>query len=131
MWGFCALVVFFSYRPPKRHTRLDHLSFFQKMRYIDLIGCALILAGLTLLLTSLNLGGNEYSWSNFRVLLTMLLGIGGLVAFGFYEWKGTDHGLLNHELFEPGRARMFTICILLIFIEGVIVFAFIIFYPAL
>ena len=48
LWGITALGIFVGYRPPKRHTLLDHLSFVQKIGRLDLPGFALLTAGLTL-----------------------------------------------------------------------------------
>ena len=133
LWGTGALGVYLGYKPPKRHTRLDHLSFWQKLGYLDLPGCCLLTAGLVLLLVGLNLGGNLYPWTNAKVLITMILGIFILIAFGLWEWKGTKVGIMNHELFigENKRGRSFSIYVSLIFIEAILLFTFAIFYPVM
>lgn len=133
LWGVAAIGLFFGYRPPKRHTRLDHLSFWQKLRHLDLPGAGLLTAGLTLFLTGLNLGGGLYSWTNARTLATLIAGLVILILFGVYEWKGTKTGILHHDLFRGGKAegRTFALCVALIFIEGILLFSFIIFYPVL
>lgn len=133
LWGLTAVCIFVGYRPPTRHTRLDHLSFLQKLRHLDLPGFGLLTTGLTLFLTGLNLGGGLYHWTNVRVLVTLVLGLVILLAFGIYEWKGTKTGILNHDLFQKGKAagRTFAICVGLIFIEGIMLFSYIIFYPVL
>jgi hypothetical protein len=133
MWGATALCILVGYRPPKRHTRLDHLSFFQKLKYLDLPGCGLLTVGLSLFLTGLNLGGGLYSWTNVRTLATLVIGIVVLISFGLYEWKGTKIGILNHELFQGGKARgrTFGLCVGLIFIEGILLFSYIVFYPVM
>jgi hypothetical protein len=104
LWGVTAIGIFVGYRPPKRHTRLDHLSFWQKLSQLDLPGGGLLTVGLTLFLTGLNLGGSLFSWTNARVLATLITGIIILISFGLYEWKGTKTGILNHELFRGGKA---------------------------
>lgn len=133
LWGLTAVGIFFGYRPPKRHTRLDHLSIWQKLGHLDLPGFGLLTTGLTLFLVGLNLGGNLYSWTNARTLSTMIIGLVTLIAFGIYEWKGTSTGILSHELFRGGKnkGRTFAICVILIFIEGIMLFSYIIFYPVL
>jgi hypothetical protein len=132
IWGATAFGIFFGYRPPKRHTHLDHLSLWQKLGQLDLPGSALLTAGLTLFLTGLSLGGVLFEWTNARVIATLISGIIILVCFGLYEWKGTKTGILHHELFEGGesRGRSFAICLLLMFMEGIILFAYTIFYPS-
>lgn len=107
-------------------------------------------AGLTLLLVGLSLGDNPWSWTNPRVLATLIAGIVLLVVFGVYEWRCksrslgftpmthtnsyrtvTKIGILHHDLFSNGAARTFGLCIGLIFIEGIMLFTIIVFYPAL
>ncbi len=126
-----ALVV--GYRPPKRHTKLDHLSFWRKLGYIDLVGCGLLAAGLALFITGTGLGGGLYTWTDARTLSTMLTGIVTLIAFGIYEWKGTKTGILHHDLFRGGRnkGRTFAICVALLFMEAVMIFGFGLFYPVM
>lgn len=133
IWGATALGIFFGYTPPARHTRLDGMSFFQKLGQLDIPGYTLLTAGLTLLLVALNLGGELYAWTSARVITTLIVGLAVLLAFGIYEWKGTTTGILHHELFRGGKneGRTFGICVLLIFLEGVLLFTYIIFYPNL
>lgn len=87
--------------------------------------------GLTLFLVGMNLGGSLYTWNNARTLTTLVMGLVVLVGFGIWEWKGTANGVLSHELFNGGKegGRTFALCIVLIFLEGVLLFSFIIFYP--
>jgi len=133
IWGATAIGLFFGYRPPKRHTRFDHLSFLQKLRMLDLSGCGLLTAGLTLLLTGLNLGGGLFAWTSAKVLGPLVVGITTLAAFCIYEWKFTKTGILHHDLFRGGKngGRTFALCLGLIFIEGILLFAYVIFYPVL
>lgn len=132
-WGVSAIGLFMGYRPPKRHTRLDHLSLFQKLRRLDLPGTFLLTAGLTLFLVGLNLGGGVYTWTAAPVLATLIIGLVILIVFGLFEWKGNKTGILNHELFRGGkdRGRTFALCVLLIFIEGIMLFSYMIFYPVM
>ena len=133
LWGLTSILTFVGYRPPKRHTRYDHLSLLQKVGRLDLPGIGLLTAGLTLLLTGLNLGGGLYEWDDAPVLATIIIGIVVLIAFSVYEWKFTKTGILNHDLFRGGkeRGRTFALCLLLVFIEGLLLFAYAIFYPVL
>lgn len=132
-WGLAAVGLFVGYRPPKRHTRYDHLSFWQKIGRLDIIGTGLLTTGLTLLLTGLNLGGGIFEWPSAPVLSTLVVGIIGMIAFGVYEWKFTKTGILHHDLFRGGkdRGRTFATCVGLIFIEGIMLFAYVIFYPVM
>ena len=133
IWGVTAVFIFVGYRPPKRHTRYDHLSFFQKMAKLDLPGFVLFTAGLALFLTGLNLGGELYTWTSSKTLGTLVSGIITLIGFGIYEWKGTSVGIVNHDLFRGGRSYggSYAIYAALMFIEGIMLFAYTIFYPVL
>ncbi|GAD99999.1 similar to MFS drug efflux pump [Paecilomyces variotii No. 5] len=133
VWGATALSIYFGYMPPKRHTRYDHLSMWQKIGRVDLAGSGLLLAGLALFLTGLNLGGGMYRWTAAPVLVTIIVGICLLVAFAVYEWKFTEVGILHHDLFGHGkeRGRTFAICASLMLIEGIFLFSYVLFYPVL
>lgn len=133
LWGATAVTIFVGYHPPKRHTDLDHLSFWRKTCYIDLIGCGLLTAGIALFITGTGLGGGLYAWNDARTLSTMISGIITLGAFGIYEWKGTKTGILHHDLFRGGRdkGQTFAICVVLVSMEAVMIFGFALFYPVL
>ncbi|CAM1503636.1 Fc.00g012270.m01.CDS01 [Cosmosporella sp. VM-42] len=133
LWGATAVCITVGYRPPKRHTLYDNLSLVQKLMALDLVGVGLFASGLTLFLVGLNLGGGLFAWTNAKVLATLIVGIVTLIAFILYEWKGTRTGMAHHDLFRHGRnnGRQYAIFLALIFIEGIMLFAFIIFYPAL
>jgi len=133
LWGATAICIFIGYSPLKRHTVYDNSTLGQKLMALDIIGAGLFTAGLTLLLVGLNLGGELYPWTNARVLVTLVVGLVTLLAFIGYEWKGTKTGMAHHDLFRarPNGARVFGIFLGLIFIEGIILFAFVIFYPLL
>lgn len=105
----------------------------QKIGALDLPGVFLFAAGLTLFLVGLNLGGGLFEWTDRRVLATLIVGIITLFGFGFYEWLGTKTGMAHHDMFRgaKGRGVSYAIFIGLIFIEGIQLFAYIIFYPVL
>ena len=103
----------------------------QKLSLLDLPGNGLLTAGLTLFIVGLNLGGGLYAWTNAKTIVTLIIGGLTLIAFGVYEWKGTSTGVLHHELFQGGKTqgRTFAICVGLMFLEGIVVFSVIIFFP--
>jgi hypothetical protein len=133
LWGASGLGILFGYRPPQRHTRLDHLGFLQKVGHLDLAGFGLFAAGLTLFLVGLNLGGQQHPWTSAVVLGPMITGLGTLIFLGLHEWKGTSTGFLHHDLFRgsggKGMGRTFAISVALIFIEGILLFSYVTFFP--
>ncbi|KAL5324904.1 hypothetical protein ACEPPN_006023 [Leptodophora sp. 'Broadleaf-Isolate-01'] len=56
-------------------------------RRIDLTGAALLVLGLSAQLTALSLGGNQYPWSDIRVLLSFAVSVVILVTFVWVEVK--------------------------------------------
>lgn len=133
LWAAIALGIAIGYKPPKRHTLLDHLSFWQKLGRLDLPGSGLLTVGLTLFLVGLNLGGGSNPWTAAKVLGPLVVGLFVLIAFAVYEWKFTSTGILHHDLFRGGRnqGQTFSILVSLIFIEGILLFTYILFYPQL
>jgi hypothetical protein len=133
LWGLTAVCIFVGYRPKKRHTVHDSRSFLQKIAALDLVGVGLFASGLTLFLAGLNLGDGLFAWTNAKVLATLIVGIVTLIAFFMYEWKGTKTGIAHHDLFRStvSAVRTFSILIALVFIEGIMLFVFMIFYPVL
>ena len=79
----------------------------------------------------MNLGGNQYAWTNVRVLAPMGVGLVSMIVFFIWEWKGTKTGILHHQLFyaEGGARAGFLIYVGLMFAEGVLVYSVIVFYP--
>ena len=122
-----------GYRPPRRHTTYDHLTWPQKLAQLDLIGFTLFLIGLTLFLVGIGLGGGLSPWRSAPVISTLTIGLLFTTAFGLYEWKGTSTGILHHDLFRggAGRGRTFSILLGLMLCEGVLMYAFIVFFPIL
>jgi hypothetical protein len=59
-----------------------------------------------------------------------VIGLVLLVVFGLFEWKATESALLDHRLFEGGKnkGRTFALCMVLMCIEGIMLFAVAVFY---
>lgn len=94
---------------------------------IDFIGSFLLLAGLLPLLMGLSWANNPYPVTSLYVIVPIAIGCVSFILFGLYEWKGRTDGLVHHELFS--QSRNFAICLVLIFVEGLIFFAFTIWLP--
>lgn len=133
VWALAAACVVLGYRPPQRHTKYDHLSWFQKLAQLDIIGSVLFTIGLTLFLVGIGLGGGLYPWKSAPVLSTLIIGICVLIVFAGYEWKGTKTGIFHHDLFraEMSQGRNFAILLCLMLVEGILMYAFVVFFPIL
>ncbi|KAL6834291.1 major facilitator superfamily domain-containing protein [Trichoderma sp. SZMC 28015] len=54
-------------------------------RRFDWVGNFLLPASTISILLPLTMGGKMYDWSSFRVILPLVLGVGGMIVFGIYE----------------------------------------------
>ncbi|KAI1441979.1 MFS general substrate transporter [Annulohypoxylon stygium] len=57
----------------------------ERLRRIDYSGNIILIASVTAILISLTYGGTRYSWSSWRVLFPLILGLVGLGVFMLYE----------------------------------------------
>lgn len=133
LWGLGAIGTVVGYRPLKGHNHLEDLSLVDKLRHLDLPGCSILLAGLTLFLVGLNLGGGLFNWTNVRVIVTLVLGGVLLACFAVYEWKWTRVGIIHHDMYSLGKSatRNLTICFGLMCGEAILLFSILIFYPVM
>ncbi|CZT17614.1 related to potential drug facilitator PEP5 [Ramularia collo-cygni] len=109
-----------GYNPPRRELE-KAMSTREKIQSIDWIGSSLLTPGLVLFSLALGWSRNPYQWSDAHILGPFVTGIACLIAFGIYEWRFTDKGLLHHGLFRMGRNFPFVLAV--VFAEGVSFFA--------
>ncbi|KAF2679211.1 MFS general substrate transporter [Lentithecium fluviatile CBS 122367] len=80
-----AILVLILRLPAKEGTRV---SLAKQIRQIDPLGTILFLASITCLLVALQWGGTTYAWSNWRIVLLLVLFPVLLIAFlGVQFWK--------------------------------------------
>ncbi|KZT20290.1 iron permease [Neolentinus lepideus HHB14362 ss-1] len=91
--GFAALLVmvFLQLRTPPG-------TFREKLRRMDWIGNIMVIASTTAVVIALTWGGIQYSWGSANVLVPLILGLLGLVAFVIYEAKIPDHPIVPFNL---------------------------------
>jgi MFS family permease len=66
----------------------------EKARRFDWFGSTFFIASMVSFLIPLTWGGVMYSWSSWHTLVPLIIGIAGVVAFGFYERR------LSHRAFD-------------------------------
>ncbi|KAK3693582.1 major facilitator superfamily transporter [Podospora appendiculata] len=71
-----------------------------KLRRFDYAGSLLFTASVTAFLFGLTTGGVMYPWASFRVLLPLLLGPAGMVAFMAWELRGAAEPLISRGIFN-------------------------------
>ncbi|KAK8054688.1 hypothetical protein PG994_009755 [Apiospora phragmitis] len=91
--GAAAAAVLLLLLPPKPPPRTQKAgeTFWQRLEQFDPVGTALMLPGLILLLLALQWGGVE-GWTGTKVLVSLILGIVLLVAFGAWQVRAGENG---------------------------------------
>ncbi len=84
------MVGIFVINNPAQYEHLDeteepgNVSFWKR---IDFVGATLLVLGLSAQLTALSLGGNQYPWSDYRVITSFVVSVVILVAFVWVELR--------------------------------------------
>ncbi|TAQ88852.1 hypothetical protein B7494_g2837 [Chlorociboria aeruginascens] len=79
---FALIIGYFVIKHSEPHNHKSQLS---KWKHMDLTGAALLVLGLSAQLAALSMGGNNYPWSDIRVITSLILSFILLVAFVFVE----------------------------------------------
>jgi hypothetical protein len=102
--GIATLLFIFSYHPPKYEQLHVHgRSEGQQFRELDFGGLFLFVVGLVLFLIGLSLCGQQYPWTDVKVISTIVAGGLTLNALGFYgemRYRGPSG---NPSLLTPYR----------------------------
>ncbi|GAB1736026.1 hypothetical protein NU219Hw_g6080t1 [Hortaea werneckii] len=85
---------------PKRHPDYPRLALKDLFWAVDPIGSFLFVTAATLMLLALDWGGGAYAWSDPHVSAPLGIGLGMLLLFGVYEWKGRTDGIVAHVFFR-------------------------------
>ncbi|EXJ92392.1 hypothetical protein A1O3_00942 [Capronia epimyces CBS 606.96] len=91
---FAFAVGFFVITKPETKTTVDEENPTSerpasKWKEIDLAGAMLLVLGLSAQLAAMSMGGNNYPWTDFRVILAMIVSVLLLVVFVFVELRTT------------------------------------------
>lgn len=73
------------------------MSFKECVWAIDPIGSLLFVGAATLLLLALDWAGGAYSWHDAQVAAPLAIGLGLLLVFCLYEWKGRSDGIVARK----------------------------------
>ncbi|KAK4935167.1 hypothetical protein LTR10_023730 [Elasticomyces elasticus] len=95
--SFLGLILFYH---PTRRSDYPKMSLKQYVWACDPIGSLLFISACTLLLLALDWAGGAYAWSDAHVAAPLGIGLGILVLFCLYEWKGRSDGLVAHVFFK-------------------------------
>ncbi|KAF2469991.1 MFS general substrate transporter [Lindgomyces ingoldianus] len=99
----------------------------EKLKSVDWIGAVLLTGSTTAILMPVTWGGIQYSWSNFRTLLPLLLGLIGFVGWIAYEiYTQHPNPLIKMQIFSNRTAAASYFGIL---IQGIILWCLLYYLP--
>ncbi|PVH95310.1 MFS general substrate transporter [Periconia macrospinosa] len=116
--GFILAVFFLRLKPIEK--TLD-----QKLKSLDWIGLGLFALGSTIFTLPLSWAGSIYSWSSWRTLLPLLLGLLILIVLGFYERKPKE-AVFPYRIFRNATAF---VTLIGSFIHGAVLYSAILYLP--
>lgn len=82
------------------HVKSPRADFRTRMGRIDWIGNTLVIAATTSTIIALTWGGVRYPWDSYKVLVPLILGIVGLIAFFIYEGFVPSEPVVPWELLK-------------------------------
>ncbi|KAK8080849.1 Efflux pump FUS6 [Apiospora hydei] len=119
--GLCILV----YNPPPTRQQVEVVG--SKLAKLDWLGFLLLAASVVLFSIALSWSQNPYSWDDLtgHVAAPFALSIALVAVLVVYERRKPD-GLFHHGLFQN---RMFPICLVCVFAEGISFYAANVYVP--
>jgi MFS family permease len=130
IWNAVALFLWTCfYFPPTFYMKHGNQSKLRFLKDFDYIGTGLFIAGIVLFLMGLSWGGSLYPWKSAHVIATIVVGLGTLIAFGFYESLASlKEPFIPMHLFKRGPWVATT---MVIAICGGVFYAFAIVWPTM
>lgn len=77
-----------------------------KLRRVDWIGSVMFVGSMSSFLIPLTWGGVMYAWTSWHTLVPLIVGIVGLVTFGFYEKFLATEPVIRLEIFANRTANI-------------------------
>ena len=117
--GLVGAVAFLKlhYRERSRITKLQEL---------DYIGSTIFVGSVTSFLIGVSWGGVQHAWSDWHVLVPLILGVTGLLIFCLYELKAPTGAILPLELFSNASTSIVYISTML---HGIILWTMVYYLP--
>lgn len=116
LWNFIGLILTAVFYFPPARPNIGGLTKWQLAKRIDYVGALLSLAGLTLFLAGLTWAGNQYTWSDDHVKVTIALGAILIVLFFVWEIWLVPYPMFPARLKQNPRA-LYVICFIT-FVSG-------------
>ena len=91
--------MFFFFSDPRKHQEA-HLSWKQKLVDMDLLSNCLLIPSLTTLFLALSWAGTKYSWTDWNVIVLLVVFAILLAAFLFNQHRRGDAAALPFRIFK-------------------------------
>ncbi|KAI1388371.1 major facilitator superfamily domain-containing protein [Hypoxylon trugodes] len=76
------------------------MTFTEKLKRLDLVGNGILIAATVAVLWALTVGGTEYSWGSWNILVPLIVGLSGLGLFATFEkWGWSLEPVMPPRLF--------------------------------
>ncbi|KAL9094913.1 MAG: hypothetical protein Q9165_002863 [Trypethelium subeluteriae] len=127
LWNLIGLVLIAIFYWPPPRPNAGGLTRWQIAERLDYIGGLLSAAGLTLFLAGLTWAGNQYTWNDNHVKVTIALGAVLIVLFFIWELFFVPYPMFPARLKQNPRA-LYVVCFIT-FVSGANFFAVLVFWP--
>ncbi|KAJ5761109.1 hypothetical protein N7520_008265 [Penicillium odoratum] len=109
------------------HVNYQKEPWHEKVKRIDYTGNALLMTSIFFILLALTWGGTTYAWSNWRIIVCLLLGLIGMILFHAFEASP----LCREPMMPPYifRHRTSFIALVVSFVHNMLTFLVIYFIP--
>lgn len=90
------------------------LPIWEKLRRLDLLGTLLVIPSIISLLMALQWGGNQYGWSNWIIILLIVLFVVLTVTFGYIQHRQQEKAILPLRIVKNKTVlagALFTCCL--------------------
>ncbi|QDS74817.1 hypothetical protein FKW77_002392 [Venturia effusa] len=107
------LVIVFLFTPPAR-PNLENLTLRQKFEKFDLTGTAVFIPAVLSLLLSLQWGGNKYRWSDYRIVVLLVLFVALSSLFIWIQIRKQDNATLPPRIMAQrsiAAGALFSMCL--------------------
>ncbi|KAJ8121363.1 hypothetical protein O1611_g10124 [Lasiodiplodia mahajangana] len=95
-----ALAMLFLFMTVKKGEHSSTKTFRSGAKRLDYIGSLIFIPSLISLLLGLIMGGTQFPWSSFRVILPLVLGVVGWALFHFHQHYFASHPSVPSRLFS-------------------------------
>lgn len=111
--GVTIIVAVFFSAGHLRRPENAHLGSKEKLKRLDLVGFALSVPMTFCVVLGLQWAGTGYSWSNWRIILLLVLAVALLVAFLAVEYRAGDNSMVPFKMLRQRSvafASIITFC---------------------